>query len=216
MTKHPLWSDDYWLLLMQLYLRKPVGVKPLFSRRMVDLSLELHIPPQYLYRQMFNLRRVDTPRMERLWEQYGNNPKRLAKGIRLLRRMMGFNSSGSFYDGVEVQETFEKDFRSIPSYPAFCPIMLIMILDLYFRLTPITMVEDTPEVKQLARLMKVKPAEVTEILSVFQSCDPYLQRKDKAHPLSEWCKEIWNRYGNGNPEELSALAAQLKMYFKSK
>lgn len=29
---HPLWSDEYWLLLMQLYQRKPAGIKPLYSR----------------------------------------------------------------------------------------------------------------------------------------------------------------------------------------
>ncbi len=216
MTKHPLWSDDYWLLLMRLYLRKPVGVKPLYSRALVDLSLELHIPPQNLYHLMFHLRQLDTPRIKRLWEQYGKNPKQLAKGIRLLKRMTGFNSSGGFYDGVDVQESFEKDFRPIPSYPTFRPIMLIMILDLYFRLTPITMVVDTPEVKQLARQIKVKPSDVEDVLGVFQTCDPYLQRKETSHPLTGICKEIWNRYGNGNPEELAALAAQLKMFFRRK
>ena len=43
MAKHPLWKDEYWLLLLQLYQKKPMGVKPLYSKGMVDLSLELHI-----------------------------------------------------------------------------------------------------------------------------------------------------------------------------
>ena len=43
MATHPLWSDDYWLLLLQLYLKKPEGMKPMYSRALVDLSLELHI-----------------------------------------------------------------------------------------------------------------------------------------------------------------------------
>ena len=34
MAKNQLWHDDYWLLLMQLYLRKPVGVKAMYSRQM--------------------------------------------------------------------------------------------------------------------------------------------------------------------------------------
>ena len=25
MAKHPLWNDDYWLLLLQLYQKKPMG-----------------------------------------------------------------------------------------------------------------------------------------------------------------------------------------------
>ena len=40
------WQDDYWLLLMQLYLKKPVGMKPKYCRSLVELSLELHIAPE--------------------------------------------------------------------------------------------------------------------------------------------------------------------------
>ena len=43
MAKNSKWQDDYWLLLMQLYLQKPVGLKPMYSRRMVELSLEIHV-----------------------------------------------------------------------------------------------------------------------------------------------------------------------------
>ena len=32
MAKHPLWHGEYRLLLMQLYLKRPQGVKPLYSR----------------------------------------------------------------------------------------------------------------------------------------------------------------------------------------
>ena len=84
MAKHPLWKDEYWLLLLQLYQKKPMGVKPLYSKGMVDLSLELHIAPEYLHEQMFKLRLV-TPRIKRLWEHYGDNPKKLARQIRLLK-----------------------------------------------------------------------------------------------------------------------------------
>lgn len=36
MANHPLWSDDYWLLLMQLYQKKPVGVKSEYSHLVVE------------------------------------------------------------------------------------------------------------------------------------------------------------------------------------
>ena len=52
MAKNQLWHDDYWLLLMQLYLHKPVGVKPMYSRQMVELSIELHIAPQQLFARL--------------------------------------------------------------------------------------------------------------------------------------------------------------------
>ena len=48
MVKHSQWSDEYWLLLMQLYLKKPVGAKALYSKGLVNLALELHIKPQFL------------------------------------------------------------------------------------------------------------------------------------------------------------------------
>ena len=89
MAKHPLWSDEYWLLLMQVYLKKPVGVKPLYSQELVSLALELHISPQFLYEQMFRLRRLDTPRLEQLWKTYSKSPKRLERMENLLRRMNG-------------------------------------------------------------------------------------------------------------------------------
>lgn len=230
MAIHPLWSDEYWLLLMRLFQKKPAGMKPLYSKPLVKLSLELHIPPHTLYEQMFRLRRRETPYIERLWEKYGKSPKKLAEKAERIRRMYGFGRALSFYDGVEMNETFERDFKPIAAYntragsPAvqrdgrdspLIPAMLIMILDLYFRLTPITMVEETPEVMELARLMRISAATVAEVMDVFKFCDPYLNRTDfMISPLLASCQEIWNRFGNDNPEKLSSLAAQLREFFR--
>ena len=52
MAIHPLWTDDYWLLIMQLYQKSPAGVKSEYSRSVVELALELHIPPKTLQEQM--------------------------------------------------------------------------------------------------------------------------------------------------------------------
>ncbi len=209
------WNDEYWLLLMQLYLKKPVGVKPLYSRPMVDLSLELHIPPKYIYRQMVRLRNLDTPRIERLWNTFSNNPRKLSRMAKLFRGMNGFNNAEVFYEGVEVKETFETLFKPIPGKENFIPIMLIIILDLYFILTPNTMVVDTPEVGALARLMNVTPKEIVDVMEIYQYCDPYLRRNTEPDsPLTEHCRKIWQQYGNGQPEKLSAYAMQLKEYFK--
>ena len=175
---HPLWNDEYWLLLLQLYLKKPVGMKPLYSRQLVDLSLETHVPPRYLYNQMFRLRHSNSPLLHLLWETYGKQPKKLADDVKKLKRMKGFGKSEKFYDGVEIKETFEKDFRPLPQNKQLKPVMLIMILDLYFRLTPITMSPETPEVRQLAKLLHITPQLVADVMDVFQFCDPYLNRDD--------------------------------------
>ena len=220
------WHDDYWLLLMQLYLRKPTGVKPLYSRKLVELSLELHISPQVLRARMQQLARLETPRIERLWKTYSSDPQRLSRAVRLWRNMRGFGDASQFYDGVEVQETFEKDFRPVdpsangkatkdmPIEQRVTPAMLAMILNLYFQLTPSTMVSSTPEVKSLARLLDMKASEVVQVLDIYQTCDPYLGRNEMViSPLLLPCQQMWQRFGNHEPTELQTFAEELKEYF---
>lgn len=215
MAKNQLWNDDYWLLLMQLYLRKPVGVKPMFSREMVKLSLELHITPQQLYQRQNGIANLETPRIERIWKEYSQDPQRLARAVRLLREMKGFNSAGDFFEGVAVEETFERDFRPLTEDSRLMPFMLVMILDLYFRLTPITMVAETPEVQELARLMHVPARLIVEVLQNYQYSDPYLRRQEKpASVLLQSCQQIWERYANMDTAQLADYAEQLSQYFK--
>lgn len=218
MANRTLWSDEYWLLLMQLYLKKPMGVKPVYSREMVALALELHIHPKVLYDKMFQLRRMELPHIERLWGKYSKSPRKLARGVALLRRMKGFGQADDFYDGVELNESWERDFKPLPiasqQWTQITNIHLIVILDEYFRLTPVTMTEQTPEVRELAKLLKFTPRQVVEVLETFMSCDPYLSRNQNVtSPLMEPCREIWGRYGDVNPNKLAELAAQLKEYF---
>ena len=214
MTRKIKWEDEYWLPLMQLYLRKPTGVKPIYSKGMVSLALELHIPPHTLYEKMFLLRSLATPRIERLWNTYGNNPQKLSKGIKLWRRMRGFNHPDDFYEGVEVNESWEKDYKPIPGVEPLTPLMLTLILELYFHLTPGTMTTDTPEVKQLATRMKTTPSTVVEVMKAYQHCDPYLHRpQPEPSPLLAACEEIWKRFVNDSAEKLATTASLWGQYF---
>lgn len=216
MAKNAKWSDDYWLLLMQIYLQRPMGVKPMYSRKMVDLSLELHLPPSMLFVRMCQIANLETPRIEHIWETYGHNPRKLARAVSLWREMRGYGNADEFYEGVEVNETFERDFRPLAGDGELMPVMLILILDLYFRLTPITMAIETPEVQELAKLIELRPQRVVDVMGAFQHCDPYLNRKDTTDsPLLQPCKEIWQRFGNGDTEDLASFASQLKEYFRS-
>ena len=157
---------------------------------------------------MCQIANLETPRIEHIWETYGNNPRKLSRAVSLLREMRGFNNAVEFYDGVETNESFEKDFRPIADDETLTPVMLILILDEYFRLTPITMVAETPEVQQLARLLKLKP-------DIYQHCDPYLNRKDVViSPLLLPCQLVWRRFGNAKTEDLASYATQLKEYFR--
>lgn len=214
MAKKAVWHDDYWLLLMEAYLQRPVGVKPLYSKTMVNLSLELHIAPESLQTRMQQIATLKTPRVERIWKTYSTNPKRLARAVRLYRSMNGFGAADEFYAGVEVQETFERDFRPLGQDERFTPVMLILILNLYFQLTPQTMVTQTPEVAQLARKLQLKAQDVVEVLDVYQICDPYLERSEVTFsPLLLPCQQIWQRMSDKEPQDLHALATQLSAYF---
>lgn len=225
MAKKSVWKDDNWLLLLQLFLKRPAGIKPLYSRPMVDLAMELHIPPQALLKRMEQIAQLQTPRIERFWKTYSKSPQRLARAVRLLRSMNGFGQAEDFYDGVEVQETFEKDFRPVvfapgtqlpdAAYRRLTPAMLIILLDLYFQLTPSTMVVETPEVQQTGRLLKIGAELVVQVLETYQHCDPYLGSRDFIlTPLLLPCQQVWQRYGNGEPQQLEAFAKELKEYFK--
>lgn len=218
MAKHPLWHNDYWLLLMQLYLKRPQGVKPLYSRALVKLALELHIEPNYLYQQLYRLEQKDTSWLQQLWDTYGEKPRMLSRKAKMVRRMEGFGNHKAFYEGVEVNESWEKDFRPFDESKgetSLSGVKLIMILELYFRLIPDTMVPNTPEVKALAKLIRSTPEEICEVMEVFRFCDPLLTQGDiMIHPLLTPCMQIWKRFGTETPETLSALAAQLKEYWK--
>jgi hypothetical protein len=182
---------------------------------MVNLSLELHIAPQTLFTKMCAIANLETPRIERIWETYGSNPRKLARAAQLLRSMRGFGEADAFYDGVELNESFERDFRPLEEDERFTPVMLILILDLYFRLTPQTMVAETPEVQELARLIKLKAADVVEVMEVMQYCDPYLNRRGVIfHPLMIPCQDIWRRFGNTDVEALASYAKQLKDFYE--
>lgn len=201
---------------MEIYLQKPVGLKPLYSRALVDLSLELHISPETLYNKMCEIANMDTVRVEHLWQTYGRNPRKLARAASLLRSMKGFNDAEAFYEGVAVNESFERDFRPVGPDTTVTPVMLVLVLDLYFCLTPATMVAETPEVQQLARRLRLATDEVVGVLQLFMHCDPYLHRQLPADTrLLDACKQIWRRYGNADVPRLHSYAIQLEEYFKN-
>ena len=222
MAKIQQWQDDDWLLLMQLYLKKPVGIKPMYSKAAIELCLELHIPPQIVYQKMCAIANLETPRIERIWNEYAQNPRRLARAVKLLRQMKAFGND-DFYEGVDIQETFETDFRPIAPDTIITPIMLIIILDLYFRLTPITMVVETPEIQDLSRLLKLPAQDIVDIMHIYQQCDPYLKphprplsfREGSLESITSACQAQWRQYGNGDPTALAEYASKLKEYYKN-
>ena len=189
-------------------------MKSEFSHPVVELGIELHIPPRTIYEQMCALEKRATPSLQRLWALYADNPKRLARDIKRLKQMAGFGDSGLFYEGVQTTPSFERDYRPIDNSSDITPVMLVIILELYFALTPNTMVSETPEVLDMARLLSLKPEEIVRILEIYQTFDPILKRKaaDQS-PIADEAKRVWKRYYSEQPELLHAAADKLKLYF---
>ena len=113
MANQSQWQEAYWLPLLQLYLRKPVGMKPLYSRPMIDLALELNVAPKQLYEQMKMLDKRETASLQQLWKRFATHQKQLRRDIETIRKMRGFNHPQQFYDGVSQEETWQTDFRPL-------------------------------------------------------------------------------------------------------
>ena len=202
------------MLLMQLYQKKPVGVKSEYSHPVVELGIELHIPPKTLHEQMRVLERHDTPSLQRLWDNYADNTRRLARDAKRLRQMTGFGDSGLFYEGVDMAQSFERNYRPIDTQTDITPVMLVIILNLYFTLTPNTMVSETPEVLEMASVLGIKPEQIVNVLDVYQTFDPILKRQPlDSSPLVDEAHSTWNEYYN-QPELLQESAEKLIEYFK--
>ena len=215
MAIHPLWTDDYWLLVMQLYQKTPIGVKSEYSRPVIELALELHIPPKTLQEQMKALDSHATPSLQRLWDTYADNPRRLARDVKRLRQMAGFGNSDAFYKDIDMRQPFEHDYLPITPEEKLTPVMLTIILSLYFQLMTNTMVAETPEVQEMAHLIGLKPEEIVEVLKIYQTFDPILKRNPLPHsPLNDEAQRIWQRYNNETPEEFTAMVEKLKQFFK--
>lgn len=213
MANNPLWSDDYWLLLMQLYLKKPEGVKSEYSHPMVELGIELHIPPKTLHEQMQRLAERKQPSLQRLFDMYADNPRRLVRDAKRLRAMAGFGNTDLFYDGVSTMSPVERTYRPVCPTSDMTPAMLVIVMGLYFELTPNTMVSETPEVLDAARLMGVKPEEVVDVLGIYQTFDPILHRQPaQPSPVVDAARRVWQQYGDA-PEQLDVAVGRMKEYF---
>ena len=146
-----MWTNDLWPLVIKAYLSAPTGPKSNCSRPVVDLAMQLHMKPADIVDRLKTVDAHKNPMVERLLVHYQAHPKKLKRDAERLTAMSGFGNSGAFYDGVDTAEAgFERFYRPIDG-TAFTPAMLTILLNLYFRLVPATMVATTPEVIDMAR-----------------------------------------------------------------
>ncbi len=217
MIESPSWNNEYLLFLMQLYLESPVGLKPLYSRSLVNLSLELHIEPQTILKKMqeFEENKENTPSLKHLWNTYSNNPKKLNDAVCKIRKMRGFGKAEKFYKDVKTIQSFENMFLPIEGYKNILPVMLVMVLKVYPTIMPTAMEENTPEIVDLSKQLGISKKNVLLIMQTFLACDPIMNReKDENDSLYKACSEVWREYANDSPEKLNKRVEELKEYFE--
>ena len=213
MANYNNWSDDYWPLVFQAYMLKPKGVKSEWSKPVVDLAIELHLNPKVLHEKMELADRHDSPSLRRLWNLYADNTRRLNRDAKTVKQMAGFGNAGLFYDGVTADDDPCRDYMPIGGDTHVSTAVLTMVLRLYFSLTPVTMVTDTPEVQETARLTGLPTEHLVELLQLFQTFDPILRRKPATpSPVADEAQRLWNRFYN-DTNLLDTAAARFEEYF---
>lgn len=238
MHVHPLWNDQYWPLIIKLYLAKPMGMKAMYSKGVVDLSIELHIPPFYIYERLEEVERNQRPLIQHLRTLYEGNARRLSRDAKQLRQMAGFGTGGLFFDDVCIDNDFERDYCPVADDTAMTPAMLTLILNLYFQLIPDTMKATTPEVQLLAKRLHVTPDEVVQVLKLCLAEDPCIPEHRRERLLGSSCaaasvassstssaagstaslsqavNKLWHRYGNGDAIMVEEAAERFNPYFE--
>lgn len=217
MIESHICNDEYLLDVLQLYLKSPVGIKRLYSRSVVNLSLDLHVSPQFIIKKMHDIEEYKDkiPSLTRIWNAYAYDEKKLGVAVETLKRMRGFGKPSKFYKDVTSTTSFEKMFLPISGHKNIIPAMLVMVLDVYPTIMPTAMEVDTPEILELSKLLGISKKEVLQIMTTFVLCDPIMNRpKDEEDSLYKACNEVWREYANDSPQKLKKKAIELKDYFE--
>lgn len=213
-----MWTNDLWPLVIKAYLSAPTGPKSNCSRPVVDLAMQLHMKPADIVDRLKTVDAHKNPMVERLLVHYQAHPKKLKRDAERLAAMSGFGNSGAFYDGVDTAEAgFERFYRPIDG-TSFTPAMLTILLNLYFRLVPATMVATTPEVIDMAHRTQLTVDQVLEVLHTFLYVDPCAKsRTDDAlaefAPITRLCRETWRTHDDGNPMLVAEEAEKFLQYY---
>lgn len=210
------WSDQYWPLIIKAWLQKPEGTKSKDSKTVVDIANELRIDQDVICEKMTLLDKHESPLLQKLWKMYAKNPRRLNRDIKNLRQLSGFGDAEMFYEGVETARPVARIFLPVTPDSRMTPAILILILHVYFTLTPNCMVESTPEIIELAQLTKTPVEEIVKFMKVFQCFDPILQREPPVlSPIIHEAREIWEKYYELPQSRFDKDVEKIKEYFNS-
>ena len=183
------WSKEESILVLNLYMTKPIGLKAADSDPVVNLAQLLGRTPEALCRRMQWFRQwypvlpfdadenIYTDENPAIWSDYFNRP--------------------------------QKARREAPAIlKEFC--IGTLTLNLYFQLIISTMNEKVPEVIALAKLVKRPIKTVVSLLHDYASLDPFLKgNQPEPRPVSPVTRLLWERYAD-DMDKLSRVAKYIE------
>ncbi len=192
------WTKEESILVLDLYFKKPAGMKKKDSPQILDLANTIGRTPNAVYRKMYGFLRWyptipllfydevedENDPFQPFWNEYFLDPKKLNRDAKAIL----------------------SDIR-----------VYTLTLYLYFHLVPNTMAPKVPEVVALAKLVKRSPAFIVEILHNYLSCDPFMRGKatQASTTLQKTCRLIWERYDK-NISKLATTVEYITSYYQAK
>lgn len=189
------WTKDESILVLDLYMEKPKGMKNVECEKVICLAQLLGRTPESLCR-----------RMQKFQQWYPVLP---------------FDTTDDLYvdeDPAIWNEYFLCPQKAHQEAPAildeFCAGTLV--LNLYFQLIINTMSEKSPEVNEVAKLTKRSAASIVNMLYGYASMDPFLKESPTPNqPLSSICTQLWTRYAD-DMDQLSRVAKYIESHYPKK
>ncbi len=192
------WTKEESILVLDLYFKKPVGMKKKDSLQILDLAKTIGRSPSAVYRRMYEFLR---------W--YPTIPLPFYDDLEDESDPFQPFWNGYFLDLKKLHKDAESFLSDIRVYT--------LTLHLYFQLIPDTMTPKVPEVIALAKMVKRPPALIVEILHNYLSCDPFMRGKapQASTSLHKLCRIIWERYEK-NSLMLNAAFDYIAAYYRAK
>lgn len=189
------WSTEESILVLDLYMNKPKGMKPATDETLVNLAQLLGRTPESLCR-----------RMQKFQQWYPVLP---------------FDTEETLYNDENPaiwNDYFAQPRKAHNEAPAILEEFCIdtLVLNLYFQLIISTMNEKVPEVVELSKLVKRPAKAVADMLLSYASLDPFMKdtptMNTSASPIQQ---QLWNRYAD-DMDKLSHVAKYIENHYPKK
>lgn len=189
------WSTEESILVLDLYMNKPKGMKPATDETLVNLAQLLGRTPESLCR-----------RMQKFQQWYPVLP---------------FDTEETLYNDENPaiwNDYFAQPRKAHKEAPAILEEFCIdtLVLNLYFQLIISTMNEKVPEVVELSKLVKRPAKAVADMLLSYASLDPFMKDTPtmnvSASPIQQ---QLWNRYAD-DMDKLSHVAKYIENHYPKK